>query len=231
MATSPKFVIVLPARSGENPLRLKQIRSAVQKARIKAFVVEVPLGGSAHGCSALLAVAQDHPSDKLIFWPASVQPSAKTMSDMVKASRDLDWVFADRGSLSGPLGVYQSWLGVPALDLGAPYLVRAKALLALDQQLDRESPFLVARMVRAVMASGMSVGSLENSASESLQKMDALGLDLSQLRLFFQGRGMGLVNSGLMVAAGLIMRSPAVISLTLFGVGILGVGYYLGKSE
>ena len=117
------------------------------------------------------------------------------------------------------------------MDLGGASLARTRMLAGLRPQSDPESPVMAAQLLHRLRSDGAVIGTVEAGLGKGLAAPQALGLSLPQFRRMFQSRAQGLAEGAVMVTVGLLLPKPAVLALTLFGFGILRIGYFFGKAE
>ena len=186
------------------------------------------------GCSdwSSLLEAASPDVEFVIFWPASAEPDAEILAGLLDAAGEFDWVGATRGEIPSLAASILSWgLGLPPQDFGAPCLVRSSFLVSLKPRFDAGDSLLGPRLARAATGLGAKMGQLPPVGQAPIGSLEALGVDrLHGVKIFGQ-RSEGLAVSAALASVGLVMSSPAVIALALFGLGFLGLGYFFGKPE
>jgi len=236
-AAGPPEIILAGPSSDPDALRnawSRALSSLPFKARLRTALGNEPRGlwqPDRSPWSALLAAARDSRAPFLIFWPAGLALDRAQLGSLWRANARWDWVSADRGALPALASqLKRSFLGLPGLDLGAPLRVRREALLDVAEALSADDPWLAARAASLLAAKGARLGSLSSKDETALGTVEALGVDLSHGRSLARRRGLLALASAALVAAGILLPKPAVISLTAFGLGLLGLGYSFGRA-
>lgn len=243
---NPNLEIVLNYTVGETDIlaRVAGLQRAAMKAKLNAtFAVSLPASAnqglpsnarilpwnSEHNqWASVLKAAPGSQAKHLLFWPATVPASSSILSALDDAAAEFDWVTAPRGQLNPLLS---SALSLPYQDFGAPCVMQRNVIFRLEQFFGPGDPLLAPRMARAARTIGASLGQLPPLENIQLGVLDALGVNTSKWLHNSSLRLQGLVLSGALIAVSLAVPKPAVLALTLFGFGFLGLGYFFGKSE
>lgn len=237
-----EIVLRAPSETGKLQLRLNLLRSAASKAGLKpSFAVAqfsdsplsdtraLPWNKGQDEWAVILSAAQETRAKYLLFWPDCVTPNPEILFGLYKAGRHFDWVTDTRGELSLSTRSCLAWAwGLPPQDFGSACLLRVKLLKDLKLRLSLEDALLAPRLARRAARSGAKFGQLATRSHTQLSFFQALGIDWKRKRTL---RTDNLALSVALLATGMALPKPAILSLILFIIGFLGLGYSFGKPE